>query len=299
MGAMMPILYINSDMWEAAGLTEADTPSTWDELRTVAKKLTQRDGRDRITVAGLSMTLQEFLINAVYQQGRYLFTEDGQTAQVENPQYKAALQFIADLVHEDRSLDQEIIVEQHKAFVSKKAAMYIGFSYTTAFFNVNAPDINWTIKALPTPDGDTEPAYGNIRFALEAVVNQYASPEVKAVAWDFWHFNYANNENVLEDLALFNGFLPAYDAVLNDPRVTADPMNTMLLDLVDYGVINDIPQVIREEQIELATAVVLNGSDIAGLMKASQAVQNSLLSRRKDWGIIERNYANDALMIQD
>ena len=33
-------VYYNKDMWEAAGLTEADIPKTWDEMREVAKKLT-------------------------------------------------------------------------------------------------------------------------------------------------------------------------------------------------------------------------------------------------------------------
>ena len=299
MGAMMPVLYINTDMWDAAGLTDADIPSTWAELRSVARRLTQRDGRNRITVAGLSMTPQEFLINAIYQQGRYLFGEDGNTAQVENPQYEAALQFIADLVHEDKSLDQEIIVEEQRSFATRKAAMFIGFSYTSGFIKANVPDLNWTNVAMPTPDGKVEPAYGNIRIALEAVVNSYSSAEEQAVAWDFWHFNYANEKNVLEDLALANSFLPAYDALMNNKSVTDDPVISMMSDLVDYGVINHIPQEIRDEQNELATAVVLDGSDITGLMKASQTVQNNLLAKGRNWNIIERNYANDALMIQE
>ena len=33
-------LVVNTDMWTAAGLTEADYPTTWDELETVAKALT-------------------------------------------------------------------------------------------------------------------------------------------------------------------------------------------------------------------------------------------------------------------
>jgi len=36
-------LEINTDMWKAAGLTDADVPTTWDQLETVAKKLTTAD----------------------------------------------------------------------------------------------------------------------------------------------------------------------------------------------------------------------------------------------------------------
>jgi len=36
-------LVINTDMWTAAGLTDADYPTTWDQLEAVAKKLTTSD----------------------------------------------------------------------------------------------------------------------------------------------------------------------------------------------------------------------------------------------------------------
>ena len=35
-GLMSGVIYYNTDMWEAAGLTEADIPQTWDELREAA-----------------------------------------------------------------------------------------------------------------------------------------------------------------------------------------------------------------------------------------------------------------------
>ncbi|MFZ8324106.1 extracellular solute-binding protein, partial [Staphylococcus aureus] len=37
-------LVINTDLWSAAGLTDADIPKTWDQLASVAQKLTA-DGR--------------------------------------------------------------------------------------------------------------------------------------------------------------------------------------------------------------------------------------------------------------
>ena len=52
-GMMTGSVYYNKDMWEAAGLTEADIPKTWDEMREVAKKLTIKEG-DTIIQAGLN-----------------------------------------------------------------------------------------------------------------------------------------------------------------------------------------------------------------------------------------------------
>ncbi len=299
MGAMMPMLFINTDMWAEAGLTEADIPTTWEELRAAGRALTQRDGRGRISVAGLNFNGQEWIQNAVYQQGRYLFDETGTKVQVQNPEYKAALQFISDVVHQDQSLDQEIAETLHNGFVAKKSAMYIGFSWVAGFVRANAGDMNWIAVALPTPDGSNQPAYGNIRFAIEAVVNPFASQELQEVAWDFWHFNYANEETVLNDLALFNGFLPPHDELLPDPRVGEDPVASVLAPAGAYGVINDLPNVIRDEQLELVTAVMLDATDLDGKLAASEKTQNTLLSKRDDWNIIERNYRNHDLMIGD
>src|SRR5699024_6051292 len=38
-GLMSGVIYYNLQRWEDAGLTDADIPQTWDELREVAKKL--------------------------------------------------------------------------------------------------------------------------------------------------------------------------------------------------------------------------------------------------------------------
>ena len=44
MGYAPTAVWYNTDMWESAGLTDADYPQTWDELLEVAKKLTKSDG---------------------------------------------------------------------------------------------------------------------------------------------------------------------------------------------------------------------------------------------------------------
>ena len=44
MGYAPTAVWYNTDMWAEAGLTEADIPTTWDQLLEVAKKLTKSDG---------------------------------------------------------------------------------------------------------------------------------------------------------------------------------------------------------------------------------------------------------------
>ncbi|MFT8331744.1 MAG: extracellular solute-binding protein [Bifidobacterium psychraerophilum] len=44
MGYAPTSVWYNTDMWKAAGLTDADIPTTWSQLLTVAQKLTKSDG---------------------------------------------------------------------------------------------------------------------------------------------------------------------------------------------------------------------------------------------------------------
>ena len=51
-GIMSGLIFYNTDYWAEAGLTEADIPTTWDEFREIAKKLTKYDSAGDIQVAG-------------------------------------------------------------------------------------------------------------------------------------------------------------------------------------------------------------------------------------------------------
>lgn len=65
-------LFINTDMWSKAGLTDADIPKNWEALATVAKKLTA--GK----VAGLAMSPEHDRLDAfMVQNGSNLVDADG------------------------------------------------------------------------------------------------------------------------------------------------------------------------------------------------------------------------------
>jgi multiple sugar transport system substrate-binding protein len=299
MGTQLPILLINTDMWKAAGLGNADIPKSWEQLRQAAIMLTKKDGRGRINVAGLSMIPQEYLQNAVYQLGRFLFTADTKRVQVQNPEFKKAVQFFSDLLHVDKAFDPALIQLQWNAFLGQKAAMYIGFSWIVGSVRPLSKDMNWIGIPMPTPTGDLKPAYGNMRFPVEAVVNPYAPADAKAVAWDFWHYTYSRPNNVLNDMALNNGFVPAYNDVLDASAVKDDPIMSALAPTMDYGIISDVPDPIRDEQDQLLQQVILDPSDLDGKLAAAEQKMNAILAQRDKWPILERRYKHKDLMIRD
>jgi multiple sugar transport system substrate-binding protein len=82
-------LEINTDMWKAAGLTEADYPQTWDQLETVAKKLTTGG------VTGLVMSDTLDRVDAFMRQaGGSLENSDGTAFTADSPQNLTGLQFV-------------------------------------------------------------------------------------------------------------------------------------------------------------------------------------------------------------
>ena len=73
-------LQINTDSWEKAGLTDADVPTTWDELEAVSKKLTTKDQ------AGLGIGVGIDRLGAfVVQNGGWWLKDDGSGPVGEHP----------------------------------------------------------------------------------------------------------------------------------------------------------------------------------------------------------------------
>lgn len=98
-GMMTGTVYYNKDMWEAAGLTDEDIPTTWDEMIEVAKKLTIKEG-DTLVQAGLNFNdaiHDNYLLGVNYQLGENLFQEDGTTPNVNSDAMKQVLQMLVDM----------------------------------------------------------------------------------------------------------------------------------------------------------------------------------------------------------
>lgn len=75
MGYAPTAVWYNTDMWKAAGLTEADYPKTWDQLLEVAKKLTKGNGK-QYGIALPDMAWAPFIKG----NGTGLYTTDGKVS---------------------------------------------------------------------------------------------------------------------------------------------------------------------------------------------------------------------------
>ncbi|MGW0497337.1 extracellular solute-binding protein [Streptomyces sp. NPDC003007] len=141
-------LQINTTAWSKAGLTDADIPTTWEELASVAKKLTTGkqvglalgDTRDRIGA---------FMVQA----GGWVTNKDATKVTADSPENLKALKFVRSLLADGsakypKQLDSGWSGE---AFGKQKAAMTIEGNWIAGAMKNDYPDVKY--KTVPLPAG--------------------------------------------------------------------------------------------------------------------------------------------------
>ena len=139
-------LEINTDMWKAAGLTDADIPKTWDDLTSVAKKLTtaQHVG---LGIGGEYARLAAFMTQA----GGNLMNADSTKATANSDANIKALDYVKTLMA-DGSLKYAKSLGAGwggEAFGKGLAAMTIEGNWITGAMTNDYPNVKYTIAELP------------------------------------------------------------------------------------------------------------------------------------------------------
>jgi len=139
-------LVINKQLWDAAGMTNADIPKTWDQLDTVAKKLTS--GK----VVGLEVIPQiERLGVFLAQNGGGLENAAGTQATANSPQNVQALQFVQKMLN-DGSMKFTTDVgdsDGGQAIGLGHAVMTIEGNWIDGEMKTNYPKVKWMAAELP------------------------------------------------------------------------------------------------------------------------------------------------------
>ncbi len=139
-------LVINTDLWAAAGLTDADVPTDWASLEAAAAKLTTEG------VAGLSFGPEYARMGTFMNQaGGSLVSEDGKTATADSPENVAGLNEVkkllaAGVLQFPASIDAGWAGE---AFGKGTAAMVIEGPWINGALKADYPDVKYRIAELP------------------------------------------------------------------------------------------------------------------------------------------------------
>ncbi|MGA6159452.1 sugar ABC transporter substrate-binding protein [Stenotrophomonas sp. NPDC087984] len=152
-------LAINTDLWKKAGLTEKDYPTSWDELRKVAGKLTG-DG-----VTGLVTSDEYQRLGVFMKQAGGWITDAKQTKMTADSAKNAeGLGFVRSLLRSG-SLKYAKQVDTSwggEALGKGKAAMTIEGNWLTGGMKLDYPDVPYKVVPLPAgPAGKATLAFSN------------------------------------------------------------------------------------------------------------------------------------------
>jgi multiple sugar transport system substrate-binding protein len=139
-------LEINTDLWAKAHLTDADIPTTWDQLTAVSKRL-KVAGIKPLATADTRDRLGAFMVQA----GGWLVNKDGTAATADSPQNVTALQYVQSLLkgglaYYPKQLDAGWAGE---AFGKGKTAMAMEGNWIEGAMKSDYPKIHYVIKPLP------------------------------------------------------------------------------------------------------------------------------------------------------
>ena len=144
-------LVINTTLWEQAGLTDADVPTTWDELEAVATTLTKGD------VVGLAFSPEYARVGAFFPQaGGAMTNEDGTEATVDSPENLEALTFVQRMLKAGVAAYSSDLGSGWggEAFGKQQAAMTIEGNWIAGAMTNDYPDVTYTVAELPAGPAD-------------------------------------------------------------------------------------------------------------------------------------------------
>lgn len=139
-------LQIRQDAWTAAGLTDADIPTTWEELQTVAQTLTTGtqtglvigDTRDRVGA---------FMVQA----GGWIVNDDATEATADTPENVEALTYVKSLLDSGVAKYPTQVDSGWggEAFGTGRAAMTMEGNWIRGAMTNDYPDVQYVVAELP------------------------------------------------------------------------------------------------------------------------------------------------------
>lgn len=147
LGSNTVVLWINTDMAQAAGLDIHYPPKTWDEYEMWAKKMTDKTNG----VYGTAMLAKRD------ETGTFLFLpwilqNGGDIDRLDFPESIEALAFWRKLIDEGyapKSAINDGFAEIYQQFTIGKAAMMISGTWNLSTIATDAPNLHWIVTTLP------------------------------------------------------------------------------------------------------------------------------------------------------
>ncbi|MGN1148998.1 MAG: ABC transporter substrate-binding protein [Lachnospiraceae bacterium] len=209
-----PILYINGNLFEEAGLDPENPPTTWDEMLDMAKTIKEKTGKNGFALSPTNGWVTEGII---YTAGSDIVNADKTEAVFANEETAAALATWKEFFTSGCAVagtDNEAMQE----FMAGNVAMHIQSTSVLSGMIASAEAGGWKLYGAAMPNiGEKEAVPVNSGSCL--VVNP-DSKEKTAAIWEF--IKYVTGDEGYTIITSEIGYLPLRTYLADDPAYLKD-----------------------------------------------------------------------------
>ena len=287
------MIYYNKEMLEKEGIKPTDIPTKWEDFIKLAQQLVVKDDSGNITRLGCAMNdywQHEYLwCDLIYQQGGWMYNEDGTVALWDQEPALNALQFIQDwyLTHKIDSLDFPV---GYTTLGSEQTALFVGAGWNTGWLYNDYPDSKekFDTVPLPTMTGKPAPSYGLFCPEEGMQVFSYFPDETQQACTEFIKELTTGQSEI--DLVIGQLCAPDSRKLFSDPAIQSTKTLKAMIDTMPYRV-HPGERPIEAEKLwrTMFDKVTLEKGDVkAAAQEATKAINIELPKKKRYF--TERNY---------
>ncbi len=186
-------LFINTEHFKKAGLDpEKDYPKTWEDVKTVAEKLTIRDANGKLIQKGFDLPFNQadhwwfFVWGPILSQcGGSVLSEDGSKATINEAPAVKSLQILYDLVHKQKVTEAGTSIDESEGFRDGTTSMWVSGVWSKGTFKDR--EIENKYMAVPLPQIDPNHRITTLGGYWWHVSNKVDS-DIQKEAWKFLNY---------------------------------------------------------------------------------------------------------------
>lgn len=264
------VLYYNLDMFSAAGLSEADVPTTWDELATVAKQLDIVDDGE-IVQLGFDPTYGNATYHGWLWQNNLDFFDENKMPTLNTQGHIDVLNWIINFNDEYTRNQLTAFGEGNQLlginpFAAERVAMMVETDGLYQIIKDAGANFNYGVAPIPIPEGGRRVNWGS-GFSIEMYDN--GDDDMESRDGTFAFLTYLMSKEIQIRLAEVNGWLMSHITAMEE-HVQGDLILEKILEEVDYAM----------DKVYIPYAPSWHGNDwqpyyteaLAGTMTAEQAL---------------------------
>lgn len=270
-------VFYNKQMFKAAGIPFPSSNWTWDQMRSIARKLTKLGPTpDKSTYGIMLPDDSSRWLAFLFANGGSVLNKGGTQSAFNGQAGVAALNYYTSFQLQDHSSTTPStfgVRYPYEAFAKKQTAMVVEGGWAIEYMQENHSDVDYAVAPLPVaPNGQR----GDLIFT-----NAWAASAHTRYPEESWELvKYLTSASVQRQVLESGLAMPSLTSLANDPYFVSHPDLKVLSEAAPYGHADNYgPQdFFIHRRLDLAISNVLLGQDNAhsALSNAAQQIDKAL-----------------------